>query len=190
MTLAEHRGIPVRIASGGMLDRPRAANAGRVAACGDWLLFLDEDDAIEPGHLAALLAAALTAVAQVAYSQTQLIDASGRVERVFGGPFNRLALFRSNYLHICAVLFSREFVAQGARFDESYATFEDWDFWLQLAMKTPFAFTGHATARYYASAGQSGAGSGANLDRAAALAQRNRLMLKWQAAHAALLALR
>ena len=190
LTLTAHGGVPVRVVSGARRDRPNAANAGLEAASGDWLLILDEDDEIEPGHLAQLLATAQSARLPVAYSQTKLIDASGKVQRVFGGPFDRLALFRSNYLQFCAVLFNRSFVEQGLRFDTSYPIFEDWDFWLQLAMRTPFAFTGMPTARYHAAIGQSGAGSGGNLDREAVLAQRNRLMRKWEAAQTALLALR
>jgi hypothetical protein len=190
LALADHRGVPIRLVNQGALDRPRAANAGLEAARGDWILFLDEDDEIEREHVAQLLDAARAASALVAYSQTRLVDAQGKGERVFGGPFNRLALFRSNYLSIHAVLFSRALVEQGCRFDETLAMFEDWDFWLQLAMRTPFAFTGRATAIYRASSGESGAGSGANLDREAVLAQRERLVLKWRSAQAALEALR
>jgi hypothetical protein len=180
-------GVSMRMVRQGRLDRARAANAGLDAATGEWIGFLDEDDEIEPGHIAGLLDAASAARAQVAYSQTRLVDGTG-AQRIFGGPFNRLALFRSNYLSIHSVLFSRALVAQGCRFDESFAMFEDWDFWLQLAMRTPFAFTGKATAIYRAAAGQSGAGAGPNLDREAALAQRTRLMQKWHAAQAALTA--
>jgi GT2 family glycosyltransferase len=184
-----HRGVPIRVVRNGRLDRPRAANAGLDAARGDWILFLDEDDAIEPPHLAQLLAAATRERTAVAYSQSRLVDPAGREERIFGGPFNRLALFRSNYLAMASVLFSRELVAQGCRVDESFPIFEDWDLWLQLAMRTPFAFTGQPTAIWRAALGRSGAGSGANLDREAVLAQRERLMRKWQAARAALEAL-
>jgi hypothetical protein len=178
-------GVSLRVVSQGRLERPRAANAGLDAATGDWIGFLDEDDMIEPGHIAGLLGAASAAAAPVAYSQTRLVDGSG-AQRVFGGPFNRAALFRSNYLSIHAVIFRRALVAQGCRFDESFAMFEDWDFWLQLAMRAPFAFTGQPTAIYRAEAGASGAGSGANLDRAAVLAQHERLMRKWDAARLAL----
>jgi glycosyltransferase involved in cell wall biosynthesis len=188
--ITEHAGIPVRVVRKGRLDRPRAANAGLEDAKGDWILFLDEDDEIAPGHVSGLLATALSTRALVAYSQTQLLDAAGNVRQVFGGRFNRLALFQSNYLSIHSVLFSRSIVFQGARFDESLTTFEDWDFWLQLAMLAPFAFTGQPTAIYRASAGTSGAGSGSNLDRAAMLSQRERITRKWQPTLAALAALR
>lgn len=177
IAMKQHAGVPVRAVAGGPYDRPRAANAGLRAARGAWILFLDEDDEIAPNHIAQLLATATIAGLPVAYSQTQLVDASG-TGRIFGGPFNRGALLRSNYLAIHSVLFHRSML-DAAHFDETLGTFEDWDFWLQLSARTPFAFTGTPTAIYHASDGASGAGTGPNLDREAVLAQRERLMRKW-----------
>jgi len=179
--------VPVTFVQRGPLARARAANVGIDHARGEAILFLDEDDEIESDHVADLQAAlANTPNARVAYSQTRLLESTGNTQRIFGGPFNRMALFRSNYLAIHAVLFQRSLVAEGCRFDESLDLFEDWDFWLQLAMRTPFAFTGKPTAMYHAATGQSGAGSGPNLDRDAVLAHRERLMQKWENARHAL----
>lgn len=178
--MARHGDVPVRVVGAAPLDRPRAANAGLAAARGQWITFLDEDDEIERDHVTLLVATATVAGLPVAYSQTRLVGTDGAT-RVFGGPFSREALLRSNYLAIHAVLFSRAFVDQGVRFDETLATFEDWDFWLQLAARADFAFSGKPTAIYRASAGSSRAGAGANLDRAALLAQRERLRRKWGA---------
>jgi hypothetical protein len=180
LALEREADVPVRVVTAGLLDRPRAANAGLAKARGAWIGFLDEDDEIEPDHVALLMAAATVAGLPVAYSQTRMIGAEGR-ERVFGGPFDRAALLRSNYLAIHAVLFSRDFVDQGVRFDDTLPMFEDWDFWLQLSNQADFAFTGRPTAIYRAASGASGAGSGPNLDRNAVLAHRARLMRKWQA---------
>jgi len=183
----DFKALPMTVVRRGRLDRPRAANAGLDAAKGDAILFLDEDDEIERDHLASLREAlGHDGGARVAYSQTRLVDPAGATQRIFGGPFDRAALFRSNYLAIHAVLFERSLLAEGCRFDETMAMFEDWDFWLQLSMRTPFAFTGKPTAIYHAGGGQSGAGSGANLDREALLAARERLMRKWEAARRAL----
>ncbi len=190
LALTAHAGIPVRVVQRGKLDRPQAANAGLEAALGEWMTFLDEDDAIAPHHVEQLLAAARSANALVAYSQTQLTDAAGHVRHVFGGRFNRLALFQSNYLSIHSALFHRSLIEHGCRFDETLTTFEDWDFWLQLAMRTPFAFSGQPTAIYRASVGTSGAGTGSNLDRNVVVAQRERILRKWQPTLAALAALR
>jgi hypothetical protein len=179
--------IPISFVQRGRLARAQAANAGLDAASGDLIAFLDEDDEIEASHFESLVEAlAADSAARVAYSQTKLLDAAGRFQRVFGGPFDRMALFRSNYLAIHAVAFDRTLVTEGARFDESLEVFEDWDFWLQLSMRTAFAFTGQPTAIYHAATGASGAGAGPNLDRATVLAHRERLMRKWETARRAL----
>lgn len=176
LKMSRHGNVAVRVVGRGeRLDRPRAANAGLESTRGAWISFLDEDDEIAPGHLAQLISTAMVAGLPVAYSQTQLMETG----RVFGGPFDRDALLRSNYIAIHAAAFHRSLVDAGARFDESLATFEDWDFWLQLSQRTSFAFTGQPTALYHATAGSSGSGAGANLDREAVLAQRETLMRKW-----------
>ena len=171
--------LPVHTTGGRALARPQAANAGLEAASGHWLFFLDEDDTVEPDHVESLLRTALGSHARVAYSQARLVDARGNTQRIFGGPFRRDLLLRSNYLSINAVLFHRSFVDSGVRFDESLETFEDWDFWLQLSNRTEFAFLPKPTANYHAGEGGSGAGAGANLDREAVLRQREKLMRKW-----------
>jgi glycosyltransferase involved in cell wall biosynthesis len=119
LSMQKYGGIPVRTVSGRRLDRAQAANAGLQATCGEWLLFLDEDDQIDPDHLSQLVAAAIESGSEVAYSQTRLVDAAGQTVRIFGGPFNRNLLLQSNYLAIHAVLFSRAVVDAGHRFDET-----------------------------------------------------------------------
>jgi glycosyltransferase involved in cell wall biosynthesis len=179
--------VPVRLIQRGRMYRAQAANAGLDAARGDLVAFLDEDDEIDPGHLGDLVAALQAERGtRAAYSQTRLVSAGGETERLLGGPFNRMRLFMSNYLGIHAVLFERSLVVEGCRFDESLPIFEDWDFWLQLSMRTAFAFTGKPTAIYHTAAGDSGAGAGTNLNRAAVLAQRERLTRKWANARRAL----
>jgi glycosyltransferase involved in cell wall biosynthesis len=185
--LREYRDIPVVFVQDGRLDRPRAANAGVEAARGDAMMLNDEDDEMEATHVSDLVQAlAADPHARVAYSQSRLVDEEGRTVRVFGGPFNRAALFRSNYLSSNAGLWKRSLVVEGCRFDESFPIFEDWDFWLQCAMRTPFAFTGKPTALYHGIEGRSGAGAGSNRDRERLIAQRDRLMKKWSAAMRAL----
>ena len=178
LDITEHGGIPVRVVGGKRLPRAEAANVGLEAARGAWMLFLDEDDTIEPVHVQSLVSTAMGAHLPVAYSQTLVVDAAGR-QRVLGGPFRRDLLRMSNYLAIHAVLFAWQLVDGGARFDAAWPMFEDWDFWLQLAQRADFAFTGRPTALYRAEEGTSGAGAGANLDRDALLALRAKLMAKW-----------
>jgi len=179
--------VPVTLvrAQGGRLDRARAANAGMGAARGEWMGFLDEDDEFTPAHYETLLSAARSSRLPVAYSATRIVRSDGS-ERLLGVPFDRRALFRSNYITIHAPLFHRSFFDAGCRFDDTLEVFEDWDFWLQLAMRTAFAFTGEHTAIYHVDEGQSGGGGGSNLEREVALRHRERLMRKWAPSIAAL----
>src|SRR5690606_26451316 len=50
----------------------------------------------------------------------------------------------------------RDLVAQGCRFDENFDSYEDWDFWLQVARQTDFAHTAKVSAVYRAQLGNSG----------------------------------
>ena len=167
------------------LDRSHAANAAFAAAHGEWIAFLDEDDDLDPRHYETIFAAIRATRLPVAYSQTRMVAADG-TQRVLGGPFHRPMLFQTNYMAIHAPVFHRSFIDAGCRFDTTLEVFEDWDFWLQLAMRTAFAFTGAPTAIYHVESGVSGGGGGANLDRAAAMRSRDKLMAKWAAARAAL----
>jgi glycosyltransferase involved in cell wall biosynthesis len=171
--------------NGRRLDRPRAANAGIEAARGEWIAFLDEDDELDPRHYETLFGAVRASGLPVAYSQTRLVGSDGS-ERLLGGPFHRLILFQSNYMAIHAPMFHCSFCDAGCRFDGTLEVFEDWDFWLQLAMRSAFAFTGEPTAIYHVDAGGSRVGGSANLDREVARRARERLMAKWASARAAL----
>ena len=182
LAMEKYADVPVRVVTGlGRLDRSRAANAGFEAARGEWVLILDEDDEVTPDHVASLVATATITGARVAYSQARLVGPPGTPERLLGGPWSHEMLKRSNYLAIHAVLFHRDVLAAGCRFDTTIPVLEDWDFWLQAASRFPFAFSGRPTAIYHVSAGQSGGGGGPNLDREAVLAARNQIAAKWAA---------
>jgi len=146
--LRDFADLPVRfVGADWPMDPARAANAGLVAARGDWIGFLDEDDTIEPEHVALLVATAERLELPVAYAQARLIAPDG-VQRVYGAPFSRAALLRSDYIPLHAGIFRRAFVEQGVRFDESLGPVAEWDFWLQLAAHTDFAYVDRPTATY------------------------------------------
>jgi glycosyltransferase involved in cell wall biosynthesis len=106
-------------------------NAGLALAAGRHLLTLDPDDALKPGYLRVCLDA-LEAGADVAY--TDFVLARGDTLReVRLGAFRRQFLANQNILAPTA-MFRRELWDRGARFRAATA-YEDWDFWIQLALR-------------------------------------------------------
>ncbi len=134
--------FPLRLLNPGTrLPRSQAANAGLDQARGDYLLLLDDDDWLMPGHIARLAQVlARQPHAWAAYSGISLVDAQGApLGQVFDIPYDAVRQSAGNLTPIHAVLFSAQALAQGCRFDEALQHYEDWDFWLQLAQRGPFA---------------------------------------------------
>ncbi len=175
--------FPLRIVNqgGAPLSRPRAANAGLDAAQGRHLAFLDDDDAFDPDHLSHLVAATQAeGEGAVVYAGVRCIDKSDpqqTVSRVFGEPLQCVAqLLAGNFIPIHAPLFPA-YLRQHARYDETLATYEDWDFWLQLAQHARFVYTHRVTATYF-TGGTSGVSPQAPDMEAVRLATRA-LFAKW-----------
>jgi hypothetical protein len=118
----------------GPLARAQAANRALEAAQGDWALFLDDDDLIEPHHLERLVSVlADNPAAAGAYAGVWVESPDGSTARIYDLPWSRQRLEGVNFLPIHAVLFRMGRVRDHAlRFDESLPVLEDWDFWLQL----------------------------------------------------------
>lgn len=163
------------------LSRAAAANAGLDAARGEWITFLDDDDAYLPEHLSGLLAARSEAPhAGVVHSWTRVVLADGTIKRN-GQPFALMQLYERNIAHLSAALVARAAIARGVRFDESFDVFEDWDYFLQLAHITPFHFVPRQTFVWHADRGDSGAGLNRNHDDAKFAAALERIFTKWAA---------
>ena len=175
--------FPLRLVNqgGAPLSRPKAANAGLDAAQGRYLAFLDDDDALDPDHLSHLVAA-IQAQGEdaVVYAGVRCIDKRDpqqTVSRVFGEPLQCVAqLLAGNFIPIHAPLFPAH-LRQHARYDETLATYEDWDFWLQLAQHARFVYTDRVTATYF-TGGTSGVSPQAPDRDAVRLATRS-LFAKW-----------
>ncbi len=139
------------------LRRAEAANLALDSASGEWLLFLDDDDWLEPDHVAKLCAAvAASPEVMAANTGVACIFPEGRHSGiVFDARVDPVVLSASNQLPIHSVLFSRQLLAKGCRFDESLDQYEDWDFWLQVSELSAFAYSPGISA-YYLLAGDSG----------------------------------
>ncbi len=127
-----------------------ARNTGARAAPGEWLMFLDADDRLRPGAIAALLNAAMaTPQAVVVYGDYDRIDANGR-------PIGRRGLLRGrpkpsgrvlarlaagNFIVNGGIMIIRRatFAAAGG-FDETLEYCEDWYCWCRLAALGEYRF--------------------------------------------------
>lgn len=151
-----HRTLPARcgphalrlIPTDAARARSVAANVGLQEARGEWVLFLDDDDWLMPGHIARL-AEVLRGQphAQAAYTGVSLVDATGRpMGQAMDMPFDAVRQLAGNMTPIHAVLFRKP--AGDLRFDETLDRYEDWDFWMRLARRAPMVHLPGVSAAY------------------------------------------
>lgn len=159
--------------------RSHAANLAMSQAAGQYCLFLDDDDTIDPPHLQNL-ADALQANPEhvAAYSAVRVMtDGVAEDKPSFCYPFDAVRLMIENTIPIHAVLFRRALIDAGFRFDPAFDRFEDWDFWLQAAERNTFIYVDKCTATYRV---DSASGFGAKEDTGEALDEyRMALYRKW-----------
>ncbi|MDB5875009.1 MAG: LmbE family protein [Ramlibacter sp.] len=141
-----HRELPARcgefplrlVTTDSPLPRSKAANRALDEARGQYLLFLDDDDWLMPGHIARL-AEVLQAQphALAVYTGVSLANDKGEpMGQAMDLPFDSVRQLAGNLTPIHAVMFSRQLLALGVRFDEQLDHYEDWDFWLQIGRHT------------------------------------------------------
>lgn len=139
------------------LHRAEAANCGLEAASGQFLMFLDDDDTIDPDHVARLVETLTATTASVCAVHTGVrVQGAAGEHPGFSTPFNRFAMLASNSIPIHAVLFKQSVVTHGARFDPQFDRYEDWDFWLQLSELGDFVYLPGTSATYYQHTANSG----------------------------------
>jgi LmbE family N-acetylglucosaminyl deacetylase len=150
----------VRVELDGNRGRAAAGNAGIAAAHGSHLAFLDDDDLVEPEHLATLAGALGAAGVRVPYTDAAVAvyelaasaDGGRWVERERRLPYSRDfdpdLLLLDNYIPFHTVLLPRELLAQVGALDESLPFFEDWDLLLRLSRRVAFHHLPRVTCEY------------------------------------------
>ncbi|MEM8962364.1 MAG: PIG-L family deacetylase [Acidobacteriota bacterium] len=142
--LAENRG------------RAAAANIGVEHATGELIAFLDDDDLVEPEHLATLAGMASAAGVEIAYTDAAVgiyeLGAEGwrcRERRLpYSRDFDADLLLVDNYIPFNTVVIPRQRLLDAGGFDESLPFFEDWDLLIRLAATTSFRHLAQVTCEY------------------------------------------
>ncbi len=162
------------------LPRPVACNVGLDAVHGEWFCFLDDDDTYETHHVSALVKATReTPEALVVYGKSNMLGPDGRVEKIFGAPFNRAMMYYGPLFYWQASLIARKVRDLGCRFDEALEICEDRDFLNQIAEHGDFVFVPIVTFNYRPDLGTSGTGRGPNWDAARMQYFDGMLRAKW-----------
>jgi len=163
---------------GAALGRSAAANLGLEAARGEYLVFLDDDDWLYPDHIHKLVRALNGRPAAIAaHTVIECVDDDGRPTGVvFDTAYAPDELRYGNFLPIHSVLFRRRALDEGARFDEAFDIYEDWDFWLQVERGGPLVFVPGVSAAYRVA---SGSGMGVDVDAERAQTATRRVFEKW-----------
>jgi glycosyltransferase involved in cell wall biosynthesis len=115
-----------------------ARNDGIDAARGEWIAFLDDDDAWAPHKLRVQLDAVRSAGADFAYAAVVTVDDRGHALYTSAPPAaERLAADTIAMSGIPAgssnILVRTELVRRLGGFDEQLVNLEDWDLWIRLA---------------------------------------------------------
>lgn len=129
-----------------------ARNRAIGVATGEWLAFLDSDDWWMPDKIQLQLdALARSPRAVLSYTSAWIVSQGGAREmfRAVEPAKLRRALRHSNLITSCSsVMVRREAVIAEGCFDESLSLSDDWDMWVRLAQKHPFAVVSEPVIAY------------------------------------------
>jgi glycosyltransferase involved in cell wall biosynthesis len=132
-----------------------ARNTGIRSASGDWIALLDDDDVWLPDAIRKLEEGALSSPhAVLVYGNywSEDVDGSRRLTRMPEPSRLWPALRRTNPLVPSSVMIRKDAVMEVGGFNESIRVCEDWDLWVRLRSKHPFAATSEPVTVYYRTA--------------------------------------
>jgi glycosyltransferase involved in cell wall biosynthesis/predicted Ser/Thr protein kinase len=133
-----------------------ARNSGLGVARGRFIAYLDDDDRFYPEHLATLVGALRDGGQRVVYGDalrvTQRQQDAGYVtvrrDRPYSYEFDRRRLLIQNFFPVLCVMHERECATAVGGFDESMTSHEDWELWLRMSARFPFAHVPSITCEF------------------------------------------
>lgn len=169
---ADYQGRPLRfVVPERPLNRPEAANCAIDHVRGEWFNFLDDDDEFFPQHVETLVNTTGPAAQRVRYSRAEVRDPDGKLSGHSGVAGFHAQLYFQARSSFVATMFHRSLLDEGVRFDEAFLSFQDRDFMVNCASRTPFGFVDATTCVWNAFIGSSGTGHGANQQQSSVQAQ-------------------
>lgn len=142
----------IRYVKSDRLGQSRAKNLGIDLARGEFIAFLDADDAWLPEKLEKQLLL-FTAEVGVVFSRRSLMDDSSRpLPARLPAPFPRghvlSQMFSQNFVCFSSAIVRREVFSRVGRFDPQWDLAIDYDLWLRVARHYAFDFVDEELVRY------------------------------------------
>lgn len=126
-----------------------ARNKALSIADGQYIAYLDSDNAWRPDFLSCILGVIEVRGCLAAYASLSVHDNINKREFIRKQPYDRKRLLAGNYIDLNIFVHHRILYEQMGGFNESLKRFVDWDFILRLTKKNPPCFVNKVLADYY-----------------------------------------
>ncbi len=128
-------------------ERSYARNIGIKAARGTYIAYLDDDDEYYPEHLETLTRFLENSIYKIAYTDAHRvhkhkengIDVVTKKDLQYSIDFDPDLILVKNLTPTLCIMHERLCLEHVGLFDESLTTHEDWDLWIRISRKFPFA---------------------------------------------------